>query len=81
MRETDIHTSLDQLQGKGAQFRGCQQLVLEAVMQHRHGQEPGVYAASADLNGRNCGSAASAGAQEQPQELPRQGRHRVRRVG
>jgi hypothetical protein len=33
MREIDIHTSLEQLQGKGAQFRSCQQPVIEAAMQ------------------------------------------------
>lgn len=32
MRKTNIQASLEQLQGKGAQFRGCQQAVLEAVM-------------------------------------------------
>jgi hypothetical protein len=35
MRETDIHVSLEQLLGKGAQFRGCKQPVLETVMQQR----------------------------------------------
>jgi superfamily II DNA helicase RecQ len=35
MRETNIQTSLEQLQGTGAQFRGCQRPVLEAVMQQK----------------------------------------------
>jgi superfamily II DNA or RNA helicase len=32
MRNTDIQASLERLQGKGAQFRGCQKSVIEAIM-------------------------------------------------
>jgi superfamily II DNA helicase RecQ len=35
MRETDIQASLEQLQGRGAQFRGCQRPVIEAIMQQK----------------------------------------------
>lgn len=35
MRSTDIQVSLERLQGKGAQFRGCQRLAIEAVMQQK----------------------------------------------
>ena len=35
IRNTDIQASLEQLEGKGAQFRGCQRPVIEAIMQQR----------------------------------------------
>jgi superfamily II DNA helicase RecQ len=35
MRNTDIQASLERLQGKGAKFQGCQQPVIEAIMQQK----------------------------------------------
>jgi superfamily II DNA helicase RecQ len=34
-RTTDIQASLKRLEGQGAQFRGCQRPVIEAMMQHK----------------------------------------------
>jgi superfamily II DNA helicase RecQ len=35
MRTTDIQASLERLEGQGAQFRGCQRPVIEAIMQQK----------------------------------------------